>query len=99
MKVWLNITSAKNSAERTKTKLFSGELIYPSFSIFYRIAPSGDEKMDGMLFQRIYEKFGSGDSDLVSSERIDEFIIFQILRKWNTFCENKNLDEILAQFP
>jgi len=89
----------KNSAERTRTKLFSGDLVYPSFSIFYRIAPSGEEKMDSKLFQRIYEKLSSGDSDLVSSDRLDEFIIFQIIKKWNFFCENKNLDEILAEFP
>jgi len=89
----------KNSAERTRTKLFSGDLVYPSFSIFYRIAPSGEEKKDRELFQKIYEKLSSGDSDLVSSEKIDEFIIFQILTKWNSFCENKSLDEVLAEFP
>lgn len=89
----------KNSVESTRTKLFSGDLIYPSFSIFYRIAPSGDEENNGKLFQKIYEKFSSGDSDLVSSDNIDEFIISQILQKWRSFCENKTLDEILAQFP
>ena len=89
----------KETAERTKTKLFSGDFIFPSFSIFYKIAHSGEVKMESLPFQRICEKIGSSDSNLVSPEKIDEFIIFQLLKKWNTFCENKNLDEILADFP
>jgi len=91
--------SRKTSAELTKTKLTSGDLIYPSFSIFYRITPSGEEKMDGRLFQRIREKIGSEDSVLVSTESVNEFIKYQILTKWNTICENKNLNEILSEFP
>ena len=88
----------KNSAERTRTKLFSGELIYPSFSIFYRIAPSGDKKKDGMLFQRIYEKFSSGDSDLVSSDRIDEFIVLQILKNGTLFAKIKTRKRFWLNF-
>lgn len=88
----------KVAVERTKTKLSSGDLIYPSFTIFYRIAVSGDEIIDGKMFQSIYEKFIRGDSDLVSSDQVDEFIIFQLLNNWNSFCENKNSDEIRAEF-
>ncbi len=89
----------KEAAERTKTKLSSGNSIYPSFSIFYRIAPTGEKNKDTILFQSIYEKIGRRDSEQVSSEKMDEFIIIQLLKKWNAFSVNKSLDEILAEFP
>jgi hypothetical protein len=89
----------KEMAERTKTRLYSGDLIYPAFKIFYRLEPSGQEMQDCMLFQSIYNKIGINGSEFVSSELMDNFIISQLLDFWSSFCRNKNLDEILSKTP
>ena len=59
----------KNSAESTKTRLDSGDLIYPSFSVFYRIIPSREENNNAKLFHRIYEKIGSSGSNFFQQAR------------------------------
>jgi len=89
----------KELVERTKTRLNSGDLIYPSFAIFYRLEPSGQEKKDSMLFQSICEKIRNDGSELVSSEMMDDFIISQLIEGWSAFCGDKNLDEILSNIP
>jgi hypothetical protein len=89
----------KKKVEKTKTRLSSGDLIYPSFSIFYRLDSSGQEKMDNVLFRSVYKKFGDHSTELLSSEMIDEFIVSQIVKLWSKYCENKELDEIFIKFP
>jgi len=89
----------KETTEKTLTRLVSGDLIFPSFSIFYKIEPAGKEKMENTQFQGICKEVASGIFDLISTEKIDEFIVFQLLKKWNAFCENKSLHEILVESP
>jgi hypothetical protein len=89
----------KETVERSRTRLASGDFIYPSFSIFYRIEPVCVEKIEVERFQGIREKIGGSDSDLISIEKMDDFIVFHLLKKWKTFCENKSQSEILSEFP
>ncbi len=89
----------KNSAELTKTRLATGELIYPSFTIFYKITPYAQSNLAGMQFQRIYDQIAIRDTDLVSTIMIDEFIKKQLLNKWNTLSQGKSREEILSEFP
>ena len=87
------------TSERTKTELPSGEIIYPAFSILYRFDPSGEKEKDLLFFQKICSKLGENSSHLISMDKVDEFIISQILIKWASFCAGKNLNEILVDFP
>jgi hypothetical protein len=88
-----------NAAEKTKTKLLSGDLIYPSFSVFYRIDSSGNEEKDLDLFLKISRRLNGANISLFSPRELDEYITNEILNFWAAFCENKKRDEILAAFP
>lgn len=88
-----------NSAEKTKTQLLSGESIYPSFSIFYRIDSTGDYEKDLDLILNISKKLNRGNSSLITPRGLDKYLINEFLNNWNSFCENKNREEILAVIP
>ena len=88
-----------SSAEKTRTKLLSGDSIFPSFTVFYRPDTTGDYDRDLDLFLNISLMSKGDNSSLITSNELESSLISEIINNWNAFCNNKKMEEILSAFP
>ena len=87
-----------NLAQQTKTRLLSGDFIYPSFSVFYRLDKRSQYNNDLEMFLNLTKLFKGKISLLVTSRQFESCLVNEILNNWRKFCINKNREEILAGF-
>lgn len=86
-------------AEKTKTRLPSGDFIFPSFTFFYKFASPGIENDDLEMFLNMIKLGKKINSSVYSSKYFESYLINEILKSWWKYCNNKKREEILAEFP
>lgn len=88
-----------SSAVKTRTKLLSGDSIFPSFTVFYRPDTTGNYLRDINLFLKIIQMSKGDNASTITSHELESDLISEIIDNWNAYCKNKKLEEILYEFP
>lgn len=86
-------------AEKTKTRLSSGDFIYPSFTVFYKFASQSIDNDDLEMFLNILKLGKKINSAVYSSKHFESYLVNEILKSWWEYCSKKKREEILAEFP
>jgi len=87
------------SAEETKTSLTSGEIIFPSFSVFYRLDISGNPASGEEKLQTLYAVSRLIDSSFFKPADLENLLTLKLINSWRRHCEKKNKEDILTNFP
>lgn len=88
-----------NASERTKTRLSSGESIYPFFTIIYRIETTMIEIDNLQIITNLSNFLKPGNVLPLCSRHLDLFISNKVLECWQKYCQEKNKPGILSEFP
>lgn len=88
-----------NLAEQTKTRLLTGDFIYPSFTVLYRLDTRSQYNNDLEMFLNLTKLFKGKFSSLITFHLFETYLVNEILNNWRNFCCYKNREEILAKFP
>jgi len=88
-----------NFAGLTKTHLTSGEIIFPSISIFYRFDLEDNINNNLGMFLDLVRTNNEKAPPIYSPYQFETFLIDEILNNWRSTCNLKTKEEIFTEFP
>jgi hypothetical protein len=85
-------------SEQSKTQLLSGDFIYPSFTVFYRLELFGQNNIDLEILKNLKKYIRGNNLSLFTTSDLESFLVNEIISNWQNYCSNKNREEIFNEY-